>query len=214
MPSQSYSTFENKADKMCVECGTGARYKSYRKCYECLKKRFNKLQREYYNRHKEKIREKIRNKLVGKDRTCVQCKTNYKTYEKTQMFCSKECSNIFVVKNKLKKGAKCSSWKGGLYLGKNKKIYRSYEHDKACHNYRVQFLKKNDYIFCELCGTSSALRFEAHHIVYASEKPKHKELHNPQNLILLCIKCHNKLHAKKHLRNDLYEERKLKQLFS
>ena len=45
--------------------------------------------------------------------------------------------------------------------------------------------------------------------------PKHKELHNAKNLILLCRKCHLKMHNKKHnkYRTKLIKERGLTELF-
>ena len=90
-------------------------------------------------------------------------------------------------------------------------------HLGACAKYRRAFLKKNKYIYCERCevnqNSKKALRFEVHHIIFASERPKHKNLHNPKNLILLCIGCHNELHKHKFLRNDLVVKRGLVELF-
>ena len=87
------------------------------------------------------------------------------------------------------------------------------KHFNACTKYKKKFLEDHDYLRCELCGISSAIRYETHHIVYASEAPKHKELHNDKNLILLCSKCHDYFHSKKSRRNDLVIKRNLNELF-
>jgi 5-methylcytosine-specific restriction endonuclease McrA len=59
-------------------------------------------------------------------------------------------------------------------------------------------------------------KFEVHHIYYASLYPKHPELHNPKNLVMLCIKCHNDMHSGKmrtEVFNKLEKKRGLKELF-
>lgn len=93
--------------------------------------------------------------------------------------------------------------------------FRNYdsEHLKKCAEYKQKFLNEHEYLYCELCGISNAIRYETHHIIFASEKPKHKELHNNKNLILLCIGCHNELHKHKLLRNNLVQDRGLNELF-
>lgn len=151
---------------------------------------------------------------------CRNCDKVFKPYQSLQVFCSYECS----MENKRKK--RSWNWKDESRIkriGKNNPAYRngtrtkgkSYlaKHLRACGKYRKKFLEKNDYLFCEICGISSAIRYETHHIVFASEKPKHKELHNDRNLILLCIGCHNDLHGSKRTRNDLIEKRNLNELF-
>lgn len=52
------------------------------------------------------------------------------------------------------------------------------------------------YLFCEWCGTSQG-GFEPHHIVYRSEAPGHKKLHDKLNIINLCLSCHKKAHSNK-----------------
>lgn len=76
------------------------------------------------------------------------------------------------------------------------------------------------YHFCQKkgCGTSSAYKFEVHHIVFRSEKPNHPEIHSKVNLIIVCNKCHNispnSFHNKKDERNYLVEERGLDKIFN
>lgn len=69
------------------------------------------------------------------------------------------------------------------------------------------------YTFCQYCNSSNAFKFHIHHIVFRSEKPGHKHINNPLNLIIVCDKCHNDFHSVKMLRNDLVEKRELHVLF-
>ena len=70
------------------------------------------------------------------------------------------------------------------------------------------------YIYCQNCFTTSSYKYEIHHIIYRSELPKHKELNNPRNLIILCELCHKWFHNKKTRRNDLIVKRKLWEVFN
>ena len=67
------------------------------------------------------------------------------------------------------------------------------------------------YIKCQRCDKTS--RVECHHIIYRSEKPKHPEIHNIRNLILLCRDCHDWFHSNKANRNELVDKRGLTELF-
>ncbi len=92
-------------------------------------------------------------------------------------------------------------------------------HLRMCSKYRKEFLDKNGYLFCELCrvNQNGTPRFEVHHIYYASLYPKHKELHNHKNMVLLCIQCHNNMHSGKMRSgafNKLEKVRGLKELFA
>lgn len=66
--------------------------------------------------------------------------------------------------------------------------------------------------FCNLCGTTNHV-LDTHHIIYRSEAPKHKSLHDKRNLIVLCRECHNKMHENKNIRELLVKQRKLHLLF-
>jgi hypothetical protein len=91
-------------------------------------------------------------------------------------------------------------------------------HLRACVKYRKHFVEKHGYIFCEICllNSASVPKTEVHHIYYASLWPKHKNLHDFRNLIMLCIQCHNNFHSGKYKDHfaRLQEERGLKELFS
>ena len=76
-----------------------------------------------------------------------------------------------------------------------------------------QQLDVQGYNFCQYCLTSSSFKFSVHHIIFRSEMPKHKEIHNPKNLIIVCQKCHDNFHRVKSLRSELVEKRGLKKLF-
>ena len=104
---------------------------------------------------------------------------------------------------------------------RKKKIDRSALHKKACAEYRKEFYNKYGFLFCENCKIVNAVKFEVHHIFSAGQKPKHPELHNPFNLILLCNECHDGFHLKlggreqefRDKKESLIIERGLKELF-
>ena len=87
------------------------------------------------------------------------------------------------------------------------------KHSRACTEYAEHRFKEVGWNECELCKTSNSLRFSTHHIVFASEKPRHPELHNYRNLIFLCEVCHRGFHEEKNSRNGLVKNRKLVNLF-
>lgn len=68
-------------------------------------------------------------------------------------------------------------------------------HQEACTNYKRAYYEKNGHLACEVCGRGNAFRYQTHHIYYASRFPRHKHLHNPKNLILVCETCHEKFHS-------------------
>ena len=74
-------------------------------------------------------------------------------------------------------------------------------------------LEEFGYTFCQHCGISTAFKFHVHHIYFRSEYPKHKYLHDINNLIILCDKCHEKFHGNKSIRNEIIKKRNLTQLF-
>jgi len=74
-------------------------------------------------------------------------------------------------------------------------------------------LDVHGYNFCQYCYTSNSFMFSVHHIVFRSEMPNHKEIHNRKNLIIVCQKCHDDFHNNKSIREPLLEKRGLKKLF-
>ena len=76
-----------------------------------------------------------------------------------------------------------------------------------------EMIDARGYIYCKCCNITNAFKFHTHHIIFRSEKPNHKHLHNKENLIICCNECHNDFHNNKSLRNNLVENRKLYLLF-
>jgi len=90
----------------------------------------------------------------------------------------------------------------------------SSRHIAANKRYKEDFVDEHGYLFCEHCTRSDSFRYSVHHIVFASELPKHKELHNKRNQILLCESCHDEFHRHKKIRDKLVMKRKLEELFN
>jgi len=86
---------------------------------------------------------------------------------------------------------------------------------KAMNEYVEKMFNQYGHLYCEKCLQSNVHIDMPHHIIFKSEKPRHKELHNKRNLILLCRDCHNYMHQHKHneFRIKLIKERNLKDLF-
>jgi len=201
---------KKKSIKTCKICSSVDIYKDCR-CYEC----FKEYVREYRKNNQDKFKQyEINKNKNAKPKICEECGKEFNRYSSGR-FCSRQCSGDNMSRTKSRDEEKNPSYRNGLYtksnLSKNKKTTNL--HLSACRRYRTAFKKDNDYDYCEICGTSNSLRFETHHIVFASEAPNHKELHNFKNLIYLCIECHNELHKHKILRNDIVEERGLNDLF-
>lgn len=204
--------------KKCVDCnkqivvnGSNVSFAQKKFCDECIRQKKYEHGVKYRAKVYEslKIKKKAYYESGGSKKTCKMCGKEF--YKSPQMkFCSRKC---------FYEEAKSSR------LGKNNPAYRNgtrikakrygYSHMKATSKYGKEFVEKHGYKYCEYCGINNSLRFETHHIVFASEMPKHKELHNKRNLILVCIQCHNNFHSGKthEKRIELVKERKLTELF-
>lgn len=79
-------------------------------------------------------------------------------------------------------------------------------------SYKQDLIDKEGFLYCERCKVSGT-RFEVHHLIYRSEKPKHEYLHDKINLINVCVKCHNWFHNNKSNRNQIVRERELNKYF-
>ena len=78
----------------------------------------------------------------------------------------------------------------------------------------MNFFNQYNYGRCLLSHISECWWIiEKHHIVYRSEAPKHKNLNNPQNILLCCTKHHKRMHEKKDRRRDIVIERDLSSLY-
>ena len=172
---------------------------------DCAKQAFKEKQEERY--------EKLRNEpVIGKCKNCLKEFEYSKLFSRT--YCSKKCQSEMY--SKARKGKNNPAYRNGLYLGQSTGKYAGL-HLRMCAKYRKAFLEKNSYLYCEVCGVNAngTPRFEVHHIYFASRVPKHPELHNFRNLILVCIQCHNNFHSSKNKEEfeRIEEERGLKELF-
>jgi len=146
------------------------------------------------------------------EKTCKKCGKTFVV--RKHYISSKLCRECQYKKmSKDRKGKGNPAYRNGTRV--NGKHFATSKHGNACKKYRKNFLEIYGFLYCESCDTSNSARFETHHIYYASRFPKHKELHNEKNLILLCIKCHNQFHAEKRKEEFKQLERKrgLKKLF-
>ena len=151
---------------------------------------------------------------------CCECNKEFECLSKTQKTCSRKC--FFNMEKERRKWEKNPAYRNGMYSYKSKepkKLRSMTEWFGQKEFLRNAKKMKDDQIlevghsFCERCATSISLRRETHHIIYRSEAPYHVNLHNLRNLVRHCIKCHNKFHSNKQLRDRLVVERRLWELF-
>lgn len=203
--------------KPCVWCGSRFEIAHYLRkqdkyCSEdCKRAAFKEKQDERYARLKQ----------LEVFRVCKGCESKFRHnayFDKK--YCSMECQAKHLSSVRREQGN--PNFKDGRYTHRNfqnRKSKQSYKHLNETRRYRKAFLAKYGYLYCEQCGvnTNGTQRFEVHHIYFASMYPRHKELHNDRNLILICIECHQKFHAGKTYEKEfkrLEKERGLKKLFA
>jgi hypothetical protein len=155
---------------------------------------------------------------------CQCCDIEFKPYTSLDKFCSANC-RIENMKSKRTRrwnkestekriGKNNPAFKSGIYSRSNSRTDEGQKQYLRNRNeLRAEMLLKHGYLFCEKCGTNETYQWEMHHVIYRSEKPLHKYLHDKRNLINLCMKCHNWFHKNKSNRNYLVESRKLYELF-
>jgi len=150
-------------------------------------------------------------KTKVKNKICKLCGNEFIPFTTTQKYCSRNC--VYKMNRETNSGKNNPSYKNGDRI--NGKNTRTNKHNRACLDYKKNLLSKCGYLYCEICGETNAIRYETHHIFHASLYPKHKELHNPLNLILLCIQCHSDIHNDKikQIEKNLKQNRGLKELF-
>jgi hypothetical protein len=190
------SSSKDKMSRICKECKSVEARASY------LKNRKHIL--EYQQNYKVKCKRK---------KLCKFCKKEFTAYNSKMKYCNVSCSSNH--SKELRKGTGNPAYRNGKYTKENLGKY----HDrgdfcKIARKMKDDMIQRQDFISCEHCDTSNSPRFECHHLVYQSEKPKHKELHNERNLLITCIKCHNQFHKSKHKMREKYiKERNLTELF-
>jgi predicted RNA-binding Zn-ribbon protein involved in translation (DUF1610 family) len=172
-----------------------------------------------YEARLEKDRKHLNNKK------CPVCNEEFKPYHSLQKFCSYECQVEYKKSNR-KGNRRYSDKKIKNISGKNNPAYRNgsrisgkdsrkkeRQFKKNSKAIKDQMINELGCLYCENCETNQSLRFEAHHIIYRSEKPNHPLLHHKKNILILCIRCHNDWHKSKGLRNTIVKQRKLHEYF-
>lgn len=159
-----------------------------------------------------------------KIKICKHCLSEFKPYTSLDKFCSANC-RIGNIKSKRNrnwgegkaekiKGMGNPAYRNGYYsISKRRSWAGEREYLKTRDLIRDKMISEYGYLFCEHCKTNNSFQWEMHHIVFRSEKPNHKNLHNERNLINLCMGCHNKFHSKKSMRSDLVKKRNLVEIF-
>lgn len=193
-------------EKQCIICGSSF---VIRKNIEVQKKTCS-----YECHYKNAIRISKKRSAEKVERKCKKCGKNFIIRKLSISTICNPCHYKSYSKERIGKGN--PNFRGGVwsrngYYKKGSKAVT--KHMNACQNYRRDFLRKHDYLFCENCNKNNAFKFDSHHIIFASEKSGHKELHNFKNMILLCRDCHTNFHRHKYLRNNLILDRGLVELF-
>lgn len=167
-------------------------------------------------RNTKKTAEKRKHDL--KEKTCKECGAKFmgNAWYITR-YCSTKCQ--WENHSKSRKKSNNPNYKGGQYLNTIRNSRQSSIHLAACSKYRKAFLKKHGRLFCEVCSvnTNGTMAFQVHHIYSASKMPRHKNLHDFRNLIMVCLECHHKFHAGKTYQDKfkvLEKDRGLVELFS
>lgn len=189
-----------KRERKCLECGNVfiqknslSKYCSYKCTYTAAHK-------------------KVKNANSKKE--CKLCNKEFKPHKTTDIYCSRKCFSEDSKQSRL--DTNNPSYRNGYYTKKHK-LTQTNKNESIFNNNRDK-IKSNiietyGCLLCENCNTNDSLRFEMHHIIFRSEKPLHKHIHNTENLILLCIKCHNEFHKNKGIRNEMVKSRQLNRLF-
>lgn len=167
-----------------------------------------------YAKHTERCKNNA--KKLRYTKKCVFCEKEFKTYAKIVVNCSDECYRKGMSENR--KWESNPAFRNWVYSKQsNQKVsvhqFKEKEFQKVCKEIDSEMLEEHWYRFCEFCLVNNSLRWEHHHIVFRSEKPRHEFLHNRENIINLCIMCHNDFHKNKWKRNQIVKDRKLNLLF-
>jgi 5-methylcytosine-specific restriction endonuclease McrA len=160
-----------------------------------------------------------------KHKECSFCTKSYVPYTSLDKFCSADCR----IKNKKSKrkfnwtpeqvekrvGDKNPAYRNGMFsrgVKLNSSGMRLFQ--KNAKAIKQAMIELNGFVSCENCGiTNPTYGFEAHHLVYRSEKPLHPNLHDKENIYILCKPCHNAYHKDKGMRNQLVISRGLNAIF-
>jgi len=193
----------------CIVCKTEFIPKNYRQkcCTIKCKMKFDAV----------KISKKPNSKI------CSNCKKDFNPYSSLMKFCSANCRIENVKKDRKfnwnnesvekRKGVNNPSYiNADRVIGKkiDSTGLRLFQRNRK--DILNEMINNQGYTFCEKCKQTNN-RLEAHHLIYRSEKPRHKNLHDKENITLVCVKCHNWYHQKKGNRNEIVLERNLHTIF-
>ncbi len=157
-------------------------------------------------------------------KTCKYCQLKFKPYTSLDKYCSAQC-RINNQKSKRTRnwskdkangiiGENNPSYRNGYYVRSNKKTTKGERLFQAnAKKIKDEMIIEHGRIYCQNCNTFQSIRFESHHIIFRSEKPLHPKLHDPSNIIVLCIECHNEFHRTKSKRDQLVKDRGLDKRF-
>jgi len=182
--------------------------------FQCSKKHKSNVDKKY----KLKIKEKLWYipTTIYKHK-CKICWKKFESKSKWQKFCWRDCFYQYSKNSrKWKWNPNYMSWKFVDWSNTKNRVEFNYKYREFQKNAKkiIERQKKEKWFtYCEICWNSNAYRYETHHIIYRSEKPKHKNLHNIKNLIRLCRECHIKIHKDKNTRYKYIKNRELNKLF-
>jgi 5-methylcytosine-specific restriction endonuclease McrA len=142
-----------------------------------------------------------------KPKTC-KCGIEFQPFNSLDKYCSVLCA-MKSANPTIRKPIKRKVTKVKNKISDSQKAF-----EKVRDGLRADKIRRYGYLYCERCGTKKSMYWNMHHIVFRSEKPRHKHLHDPRNLIDLCDECHILYHAKKGRRLHLVLKRKLTELRS
>jgi hypothetical protein len=163
-------------------------------------------------------------RIKQKEKRCANCGKMFSPYNSTDKYCSWMCRDADI---RAKRKTNWSDEKRQKRRGFNNPAYRNGDRVRGKKQSGIgiklftrnaisienQMISEKGYKHCQLCGVTNPIKFERHHIIYRSEKPGHKSLHSKENILIVCITCHNDLHKSKGLRNKIVEERGLNLIF-
>ncbi len=176
----------------CVDCGQPVSRKDTKRCCKCQSFRHSI----YLRTEGRLIGEKNPCWRGGKPK-CLDCGITLRSYiGKRCVPCNK----------KHQWGINSSRWEGGI-TPEREKVASTLEWKNLVSN----VWKWHD-ATCDLCGkkkTKPNQQYHIHHIITFAVKEQRL---NPNNLVLLCAKCHRWVHSKKNinqiyiLKRDVYEQ--------
>ncbi len=146
---------------------------------------------------------------MAKIKKCKWCGNEYLQRDSFMQYCDYACKAKYTVVRPAKNITLEVKKKNTVKVARvdDPELSRSRELITKAH------LQKRWYVTCGLCYCSGK-QYHLHHIIFRSEAPSNKDLHNVKNLIYLCNQCHHEIHAyKKYYRAYWIVKRQLRLYF-